>query len=161
MSPLTASRRRIAVKLGLGMPSKVASELRERLAALLETDDALQRERFDLVQRIRQSLVELRAQHSEARGGALHGTLAASTTERLATRFGFTRREAEVALLLAGGSPNSAIAQALGISEHTARHHTRHVLRKLGLHSRARAGSVVLRELTAGPTDPDLIQPSP
>lgn len=157
MSPLTASRRRIAVKLGLGMPSKVASELRERLAALLEADDALQRERFDLVRRIRQSLLELRAQHSEARGRALHRNRSASATERLVTRFGFTRREAEVALLLAGGSPNSAIAQALGISEHTARHHTRRVLLKLGLHSRARAGSVVLRELAADTIDSDLL----
>jgi DNA-binding NarL/FixJ family response regulator len=140
------------------MPSKVASELRERLAALLETDDALQRERFDLVQRIRQSLVELRAQHSEASGRrALHRTRAASTAERLVTRFAFTRREAEVALLLAGGSPNSAIAEALGISEHTARHHTRRVLLKLGLHSRARVGSVVLRELAAGRIDSDLL----
>ncbi|HEX2218341.1 MAG TPA: LuxR C-terminal-related transcriptional regulator [Gemmatimonadales bacterium] len=140
------------------MPSKVASELRERLAALLASDDALQRERFDLMQRIRQSLVELRAQHSEAGSRALEETRAASTTERLATRFGFTRREAEVALLLAGGSPNAAIAHVLGISEHTARHHTRHVLLKLGLHSRARAGAVVLRELAARAVDLGLIE---
>jgi DNA-binding CsgD family transcriptional regulator len=140
------------------MPSKVASELRERLAALLETDDVLQGERFDRMQNIRQSLAELRARR-RARGGDRSPGRAgdASATAHLAARFGFTRREAEVALLLAGGSPNAAIAQALRISEHTARHHTRHVLLKLGLHSRARAGAIVLHELRAGTSEPDFI----
>jgi DNA-binding CsgD family transcriptional regulator len=41
-------------------------------------------------------------------------------------------------MLLAGGAPNTAIAKVLSISEHTARHHARHVLIKLRLHSRAR-----------------------
>jgi DNA-binding NarL/FixJ family response regulator len=158
VSPLPASRRRIAVRLGLGMPSKVASELRERLAALLETDDVLQRERFDLMQDIRQSLAELRAQRRARAGDRRRGQAGdASATAHLATRFGFTRREAEVALLLAGGSPNADIAQALRISEHTARHHTRYVLLKLGLHSRARAGALVLRELRTARSEPDLL----
>jgi DNA-binding NarL/FixJ family response regulator len=142
------------------MPSKVASELRERLAALLETDDVLQRERFDLMQDIRQSLAELRAQRRARiadRWPPGRAGEEASATAHLATRFGFTRREAEVALLLAGGSPNADIAQALRIIEHTARHHTRYVLLKLGLHSRARAGALVLRELRTARSEPDLL----
>lgn len=55
----------------------------------------------------------------------------------LGKRFGFTPREAAVALRLAAGESNRAIADALSISPHTARHHTESVLAKLGLSSRA------------------------
>ena len=51
-------------------------------------------------------------------------------------RFGLTRREAEVALLLAAGLPNAALADRLFISPHTARRHTENVLAKLELTSR-------------------------
>jgi DNA-binding CsgD family transcriptional regulator len=68
-------------------------------------------------------------------------------TGELAERFHLTPRELEVALLLSAGASNAAIANLLGISEHTARHHTRHVLVKMGLHSRARVAAVVSREL--------------
>lgn len=47
-----------------------------------------------------------------------------------------TRRESEVALLLALRRTNREIASALVISPHTARRHTERVLRKLGLRSR-------------------------
>jgi DNA-binding CsgD family transcriptional regulator len=46
-------------------------------------------------------------------------------------RFGLTRREAEVALLLAGRLSNKEIQTSLGIGAHTARRHTEQVLRKL------------------------------
>jgi DNA-binding CsgD family transcriptional regulator len=52
-------------------------------------------------------------------------------------RFGLTSRESEVAALLAERRSNSEIAFALGISPHTASHHTEQVLAKLGLNSRA------------------------
>ena len=48
-----------------------------------------------------------------------------------------TAREARVAALLAGGVRTREIADALGISVHTARRHAESVLRKLGVHSRA------------------------
>lgn len=54
----------------------------------------------------------------------------------LVHHFGFTRREAEVALLLSRRKSNREIARTLVISEHTARHHTEHVMAKLGVHSR-------------------------
>jgi DNA-binding CsgD family transcriptional regulator len=57
---------------------------------------------------------------------------------------GLTPREAEVAALLARGLPNAAVARQLGISPHTARHHTQRVLAKLGVHSRAEAAARLL-----------------
>jgi DNA-binding CsgD family transcriptional regulator len=130
------------------MPSKVASELQERLAAVRETTEALERDRSDLMQRLRQSLEMLRAQRGRLAGDRSAGRAElGSPAQRLSASFGLTPRETEVALLLAAGSPNAAISKALNISEHTARHHTRRVLVKLGVHSRARAGAVVLREL--------------
>jgi DNA-binding CsgD family transcriptional regulator/PAS domain-containing protein len=50
-----------------------------------------------------------------------------------------TPREIEVARLLAQGKTNLSIAEALGISSHTAERHTEHVLMKLGLRSRTEA----------------------
>ena len=47
-----------------------------------------------------------------------------------------TAREREVAALLAARRTNAEVAAALGVSEHTARHHTERVLRKLGVRSR-------------------------
>jgi len=47
-----------------------------------------------------------------------------------------TRREAQVAELLACRWSNAEIARHLGVSGHTARHHTERVLSKLGLTSR-------------------------
>ncbi|MGZ8377106.1 MAG: response regulator transcription factor [Gemmatirosa sp.] len=50
---------------------------------------------------------------------------------------GLTRREAEVARLLAQRLSNAEIAAALSVSAHTARHHTERVMHKLGVASRA------------------------
>lgn len=51
-------------------------------------------------------------------------------------RFELTRRQAEVAILLAQRSTNAEVAQTLSISPHTARRHTEMVLAKLNLDSR-------------------------
>jgi predicted ATPase/DNA-binding SARP family transcriptional activator/DNA-binding CsgD family transcriptional regulator len=48
-----------------------------------------------------------------------------------------TRREEEVAVLVARGLTNRQIATELTISEHTAATHIRRILKKLGLHSRS------------------------
>ena len=55
----------------------------------------------------------------------------------LMRRFGMTPREADVALLLARGRRNIEIAAELGISTHTARHHTENVMLKLSVHARS------------------------
>jgi DNA-binding CsgD family transcriptional regulator len=62
------------------------------------------------------------------------------SAEELRTAYGLTRREAEVARLLAAGASNAGIADALGVSPHTARHHTEKVLGKLGVTSRKALG---------------------
>jgi DNA-binding NarL/FixJ family response regulator len=52
-----------------------------------------------------------------------------------------TRREQEVAVLVARGLTNRQISTKLGISERTAGNHVARVLRKLGLRSRAQIAS--------------------
>jgi DNA-binding CsgD family transcriptional regulator len=59
------------------------------------------------------------------------------SAEELASRFRLSKREAEVAVLLASGRRNADIAAQLDISPHTAERHTERVLRKLGVSSRA------------------------
>ena len=52
-----------------------------------------------------------------------------------------TRREEELATLVARGLTNRQIATELSISEHTAATHVRKILRKLGLRSRTQIDS--------------------
>jgi DNA-binding CsgD family transcriptional regulator len=66
------------------------------------------------------------------------------SAEGLRRRYGLTAREAQVASHLAQRLTNDEIAAALGISSHTARHHTESVLLKLGVTSRR-----ALRQLLA------------
>ncbi len=61
-----------------------------------------------------------------------------------------TRRELEVASLVADGAPAKNVAAALSITVHTARRHTEQVFRKLGVHSRAELTHVVLRNRDVG-----------
>jgi DNA-binding CsgD family transcriptional regulator len=69
--------------------------------------------------------------------------------EYLMRRFSMTEREAAVALLLARGARNAAIAAELRISPHTARHHTENVLSKLNVHTRAEAARAIVAGLPA------------
>lgn len=54
---------------------------------------------------------------------------------------GLTRREEEVAILVARGLTNRQIASELSVSEHTAANHVAKILRKLGLRSRAQVAA--------------------
>jgi DNA-binding CsgD family transcriptional regulator len=58
------------------------------------------------------------------------------TEPEVRKRFGLTRKQASVAMLLAQRKSNTEIAEELFISPHTARHHTERVLTKLGVHAR-------------------------
>jgi DNA-binding CsgD family transcriptional regulator len=60
----------------------------------------------------------------------------ADLAETLST-FGLTPREREVALLLVTGASNEHVATTLGMSRYTARHHTEHILSKIGVRTRA------------------------
>lgn len=62
----------------------------------------------------------------------------------LTSRFHLTPREAEVALLLARGLTDAAVATRLSVSLHTARRYTERVLAKLGVHSRAAVAATLL-----------------
>ena len=61
---------------------------------------------------------------------------ARATEPSLVQRFGLTPQEARVALMLADQLSNRDVAARLGVSVHTARHHTERVLAKLQIHSR-------------------------
>jgi DNA-binding CsgD family transcriptional regulator len=56
---------------------------------------------------------------------------------------GLTVREAEVARLLARRLSNAELAAALGVSAHTARHHTERVMQKLGVRRRAEVAAAL------------------
>ena len=126
---------------GLHRRKKISND---RLNDLLSAFSDLQRNSRQLLGQLRESMQEmrqLRTQLEEQRrrdraNGAAQGRLA-----YLQDKYGLTRRELEVATLLAEGRTNTDIAKALHISTHTARHHTQRILGKLGVHSRAAAGA--------------------
>lgn len=78
--------------------------------------------------------------------GELRRSWQTDRSAELRERYRLTAREAEVAERLLGGASNKRLALELGISAHTARHHTERVFAKLGVRSR--------RELLAGATSP-------
>jgi DNA-binding NarL/FixJ family response regulator len=123
--------------------------MQERLAAVLETTGELERSRSLLIREMRATIKSIRTLrerlHTHPEAG--DSMVAHNPGTRLAERYQLTPRELEVALLLSVGASNAVIASSLRISEHTARHHTRHILVKLRLHSRARAGALIAREL--------------
>jgi DNA-binding CsgD family transcriptional regulator len=57
--------------------------------------------------------------------------------QKMAAQFRLTQRETEVALLLIQRFHGDEIAQRLGISTHTVRHHTESIFRKVGVNSRS------------------------
>ena len=67
----------------------------------------------------------------------------APSPAELRQRFGLTRREAEVALLLAARRSNREIAEELYIAESTAWGHTERVLAKLNTGSRRSVGGII------------------
>jgi DNA-binding NarL/FixJ family response regulator len=121
--------------------------IQQRLSQVLSTFASLREDGRTLIESIHSSLLEmreLRQQLREQRSGntpVQHGGFSPARAVFLQAHFGFTERETEVAFLLAQGRSNVAIAKALGISTHTARHHTQRVLGKLNVHSRSEAGA--------------------
>src|SRR6476659_5214337 len=92
----------------------------ERLAAVIATFTTLRDDGRVLIQRIHQSLVEmreLRHQLREQRARRPSGSngSAPARAAYLQAQFGLTSREAEVAILLGHGKSNESIAKALAI----------------------------------------------
>jgi DNA-binding NarL/FixJ family response regulator len=116
----------------------------DRLNDLLSAVSDLRRDSQLLLGQLRESLREMRELRGQLRDKQVRGRGNGTSQGRgayLQERYGLTRRELEVASLLAQGRTNTAIADTLHISTHTARHHTQRVLSKLGVHSRAAAGA--------------------
>ena len=63
-----------------------------------------------------------------------------------------THTEARVAMLLGERKTNREIASDLDVTEHTARRHTEHVLKKLKVHNRAHVQRVLLSASDSPPT---------
>jgi pimeloyl-ACP methyl ester carboxylesterase/DNA-binding CsgD family transcriptional regulator len=70
---------------------------------------------------------------------AVPGEGSAATAEPVAERFGLTRSEREVLVLIARGMDNAAIAAALSKREKTVRNQVTSIFAKLGVNSRAQA----------------------
>ena len=125
-------------------PHRVNGISNDRVSDLLSAFSDLRRDSQLLLGQLRESMREmreLRGQLQDQRGRIRGNGVAQGRVAYLQERYGLTRRELEVATLLAQGRTNTAIASALHISTHTARHHTQRVLGKLGVHSRAAAGA--------------------
>jgi DNA-binding NarL/FixJ family response regulator len=121
-------------------------ENQNRLVDLLSTFSVLRSNGQALVDQIRGSLNEMRELRTRLRKQQDPPTTPGRNGRGnghadLSLGYGLTSREAEVANLLVLGQSNSAIAEQLEISPHTARHHTQRILAKLGVHSRAAAGA--------------------
>jgi DNA-binding CsgD family transcriptional regulator len=63
-------------------------------------------------------------------------TPALPTPAQLQAVFGLSDREASIALWLSTGATDVAIAEAVGLSPHTVRHHVERIFLKVGVHSR-------------------------
>jgi DNA-binding NarL/FixJ family response regulator len=131
-------------KRGEAVPHSVNGISNDRLSDLLTAFSDLRRDSQLLLGQLRESMREmreLRGQLREQRGRKQDNGNSGGRASYLQDRYGLTRRELEVAILLAQGRTNTAIANTLHISTHTARHHTQRILSKLGVHSRSAAGA--------------------
>jgi DNA-binding CsgD family transcriptional regulator len=113
---------------------------RRPLALHLLRDVTKQKKDQEKLRHIRKTLgVGVQKSKARRKGGAVH-----SSSQRDAWSV-LSRREVEVLSLLAEGISSVRIAQRLGISPYTVRHHIQNALRKLGLHSKAEAVSFAFR----------------
>jgi DNA-binding NarL/FixJ family response regulator len=79
-----------------------------------------------------------------------------SATGDPGTECGLTRRERQVLALLSDGLNQAQIAQRLVISPHTVATHIQRILVKLGVHNRAQAVALAIREGLVPPGRPTL-----
>jgi DNA-binding CsgD family transcriptional regulator len=110
------------------------------LGRALGSLDATHRALADLFaqERAKLWLLARRATESDVENGAAHHALDLS---------GLSQRERDVVNALCRGLRLTDIARVLGISNHTARNHLKHVFRKLGVHSQVELLSTIGRPL--------------
>lgn len=111
-------------------PWAARSEL--ALAELLRRQGRARGQALDLAQRAARTATTLGMRVLRTRADAVIGDLTAAQGPVL-----LSRREREVAVLVARGLTNREIARTLFLSERTAENHVQHILAKLGFGSRA------------------------
>lgn len=97
------------------------------------------------------SLLETSSRQTAALGMSVIAAKVDDLVEAIATAGPLTRREWEVAGLVAAGKTNREIAQELYLSERTAQNHVQHVLTKLGLSNRSQIAAWVTRQEMSTP----------
>lgn len=122
----------------------------DRWSTALSTFSTLRQDSRAILDQIRRALSEMRALRARLmlQAPRRQGSNGDSAPElpravHFQLQYGLTPREMQVAMLLAEGRSNFEVASVLQVSPHTARHHTQHVLAKLGVHSRAQAGAKI------------------
>ncbi|MFC9690021.1 ATP-binding protein [Kribbella sp. NPDC056951] len=91
--------------------------------------------------------------HTSALGMGVIAAKVDALVEELSAAGPLTRREWQVAGLVAAGKTNREIAQELYLSERTAQNHVQHVLTKLGLSNRSQIASWVAHQEMSSPTE--------
>ncbi|WP_329342899.1 LuxR C-terminal-related transcriptional regulator [Streptomyces sp. NBC_00663] len=135
--------------LGRGRALENARLLRVHERALSDLDRAMGSQLLHQVRRTGASLP-----HEQIVDFALSDETAPPAREEAPAPGGLTRREREVAALVAGGMTNREIAEHLVISKRTADTHVEHILAKLGVSSRTQIAPLVpTTDLTRGPED--------
>jgi len=99
------------------------------------------------------SLLKTSSRQTAALGMGVIAGKADALVEELAAAGPLTRREWQVAGLVAVGRTNREIAQELFVSERTAQNHVQHVLTKLGLSNRSQIASWVTRQEMSTPAE--------
>ena len=88
-----------------------------------------------------------------ALGETPSGVSSPTTSSPITSDATLTRRELEVAILVAEGLTNKDIADRLVIAQRTAEGHVEHVLAKLGFHSRSQVAAWVSQHRATGIAD--------
>lgn len=99
------------------------------------------------------SLLKASSQQASALGMGVIAGKADALAEGLAGAGPLTRREWQVAGLVAAGKTNREIAEELYLSERTAQNHVQHVLTKLGLSNRSQIAAWVTRQEMSSPAE--------
>jgi len=122
------------------------------LAELLHRQGRARGEALDLARRAARTATTLGMRVLRARAEAVVDDLTAVTRP-----VPLSRREREVAVLVAQGLTNREIARTLFLSERTAENHVQHILTKLGFGSRAQIAAWAVGEGLSAPAETEYL----